>query len=106
MPVRFRQSFNLLPGVKVNMSKGGMSLTAGTKGFHLNFSKRGVRQTIGLPGSGISESSYLFKTKLMKIRTIKRSALQRRLKTNQNARVQAKWRGSMFLPPGDFSPSF
>ena len=63
MPVRIRKSFNLLPGVKVNMSKGGMSLTAGTKGFHLNFSKRGVRQTIGLPGSGISESSYLFKNK-------------------------------------------
>jgi Protein of unknown function (DUF4236) len=61
MPVRIRKSFNLFPGVKVNMSKGGMSLTVGRKGFHLNFSKRGVRQTVGLPGSGISESSYLFK---------------------------------------------
>ena len=33
MPVRIRKSFNLFPGVKVNMSKGGMSITAGTKGF-------------------------------------------------------------------------
>jgi hypothetical protein len=63
MPVRIRKSFNLFPGVKVNMSKGGMSITVGGKGFHLNFSKRGVRQTVGLPGSGISESSYLFKNK-------------------------------------------
>jgi hypothetical protein len=63
MPVRIRKSFNLFPGVKVNMSKGGMSITVGRKGFHLNFSKRGVRQTVGLPGSGISESSYLFKNK-------------------------------------------
>jgi hypothetical protein len=63
MPVRIRKSFNLFPGVKVNMSKGGMSITVGRKGFHLNFSKRGVRQTLGLPGSGISESSYLFKNK-------------------------------------------
>jgi hypothetical protein len=63
MPVRVRKSFNLFPGVKVNMSKGGMSISVGRKGFHLNFSKRGVRQTVGLPGSGISESSYLFKNK-------------------------------------------
>lgn len=63
MPVRIRKSFNLFPGVKVNMSKGGMSITVGKKGFHLNFSKRGVRQTVGLPGSGISESSYIFKNK-------------------------------------------
>jgi hypothetical protein len=63
MPVRFRKSFNLFPGVKVNMSKGGMSITVGRKGFHLNFSKRGVRQTVGLPGSGISESSYILKNK-------------------------------------------
>jgi Protein of unknown function (DUF4236) len=63
MPVRIRKSFNLFPGVKVNMSKGGMSITVGRRGFHLNFSKRGVRQTVGLPGSGISESSYIFKNK-------------------------------------------
>ena len=63
MPIRFRKSFNLFPGVKVNMSKGGMSISVGRRGFHLNFSKRGVRQTVGLPGSGISESSYLFKNK-------------------------------------------
>ena len=61
MPVRFRKSFTLFPGVKVNVSKGGMSVTVGAKGFHLNFSKNGVRQTMGLPGSGISHTSYLFK---------------------------------------------
>jgi len=61
MPVRFRKTFTLFPGVKVNVSKGGMSITVGAKGFHLNFSKHGVRQTTGLPGSGISHTSYLFK---------------------------------------------
>jgi len=43
------------------MSKGGISFTVGTKGYHLNFSKRGVRQTVGLPGSGLSQSSYIIK---------------------------------------------
>jgi hypothetical protein len=61
MPVRFRRTFTLFPGVKVNVSKGGMSITVGRRGFHLNFSKHGVRQTTSLPGSGISHTSYLFK---------------------------------------------
>lgn len=43
------------------MSKGGVSFTVGRKGYHLNFSKRGVRQTVGLPGSGLSETSYIIK---------------------------------------------
>jgi uncharacterized protein DUF4236 len=61
MPLRIRKTFTLFPGVKVNVSKGGTSITVGKKGVHLNFSKRGVRETVGLPGSGISETNYLFK---------------------------------------------
>jgi hypothetical protein len=61
MPVRIRKTFTLFPGVKVNLSKGGMSISVGKKGFTLNFSKHGVRQTTGLPGTGISHTSYLFK---------------------------------------------
>ena len=38
-----------------------MSISVGRKGFTLNFSKRGVRETVGLPGTGISHTSYLFK---------------------------------------------
>jgi len=61
VPVRFRRTFKILPGVKINVSKGGISVTVGTGGFHLNFGKHGVRQTIGLPGSGLSQTSYLIK---------------------------------------------
>ena len=63
MPVRFRRSFKIFPGVKVNVSKGGISVSVGKRGATLNFSKHGVRQTIGLPGSGLSESSYILKNK-------------------------------------------
>jgi hypothetical protein len=63
MPIRFRRTFKILPGVKVNMSKGGISVTVGPRGFHLNFGKHGVRQTVGIPGSGLSETSYLIKNK-------------------------------------------
>jgi hypothetical protein len=59
MPVRFRRTFQIFPGVKVNVSKGGISFTVGTKGYHLNFSNRGVKQTVGVPGTGVSHSTYL-----------------------------------------------
>ena len=61
MAIRFHRQFTLFPGVKVNVSKTGMSITIGGKGFHLNFSKRGVMQTTNLPGKGLSHRSYLFK---------------------------------------------
>ena len=63
MPVRFRRSFTIFPGVKVNVSKGGISLSVGKPGATLNFSKRGVKQTVGIPGSGLSHSSYVVKNK-------------------------------------------
>ncbi len=61
MPIRIRKTFTIFPGVKLNVSKGGTSITVGKRGFHLNFSKRGVRETAGLPGSGISETNYIYK---------------------------------------------
>jgi Protein of unknown function (DUF4236) len=61
MPIRFRKTFRILPGVKINFSRGGISTTLGSRGFHLTFNKNGVRQSVGIPGSGLSESSYLIK---------------------------------------------
>lgn len=61
MPIRFRRTFKIFPGVKINISKGGVSSSIGFRGFHINISKHGIRQTIGLPGSGLSESSYIGK---------------------------------------------
>lgn len=59
MPIRFRKTFKLLPGVKINVSKHGISTTVGPRGMHLTFNRYGVRQSVGLPGSGLSETSYI-----------------------------------------------
>jgi hypothetical protein len=59
MPIRFRKAFNILPGVRVNVSKHGLSTTVGPRGMHLTFNRYGVRQDLGLPGTGLSESSYI-----------------------------------------------
>lgn len=59
MPIRFRRTFKILPGVKINASKHGISTTVGARGMHLTFNRYGVRQSVGLPGTGLSETSYL-----------------------------------------------
>ena len=58
MGFRFRQSVRLLPGVRLNLSKTGPSLSVGGRGLSLNLGKKGTRTTVGLPGSGMSYSSY------------------------------------------------
>jgi hypothetical protein len=61
MGFRFRKSVKLLPGVRVNFSKSGTSLSVGGKGATTNFSKRGTRVTVGIPGTGISYSEKISK---------------------------------------------
>jgi len=45
----------ILPGVRLNLSRSGLSWTLGPRGLHLTVGgKYGPRATVGLPGSGIS----------------------------------------------------
>jgi hypothetical protein len=55
MAFRFRKSFKVLPGVRLNLSKSGTSLSVGGRGATLNVGgKNGPRTTVGIPGTGIS----------------------------------------------------
>ena len=54
MGFRFRKSFKVVPGVRLNLSKSGLSTSLGGKGVTLNLSKKGHRTTVDLPGSGMS----------------------------------------------------
>ncbi len=56
MAFRFRKALSVLPGVKVNVTKRGLSsVSMGRKGAMINLGKSGrVKQTVGLPGSGLS----------------------------------------------------
>ena len=52
---RFRRGIRVLPGVRLNVSKRGISsVSIGRRGLTLNVSRRGTKETIGLPGTGIS----------------------------------------------------
>lgn len=57
MGLRYRQSFTLFPGVRINVSKGGISTSIGVPGATLNVGRHGVRATVGAPGTGLSYST-------------------------------------------------
>ena len=59
MAFRFKKSIKILPGVKVNLNKDSFSLSVGPRGAKVTVnSKGGMRQTVGLPGTGLSVTSY------------------------------------------------
>lgn len=59
MGLNFRKSIKVLPGVRVNITKKGVSsLSVGGRGARVNMSKKGTRTTVGIPGSGLSYSSF------------------------------------------------
>src|SRR5256885_14111294 len=51
---RFRKSISVLPGVKVNLSKTGVSASVGGKGATLNVGRGKKMVTLGIPGTGLS----------------------------------------------------
>ena len=53
MGIRFQKSISLGKFFRLNFSKSGVSIGVGPRGLNVNMSPRGVRETIGLPGTGI-----------------------------------------------------
>ncbi|BBG70241.1 DUF4236 domain-containing protein [Serratia marcescens] len=60
MSLRFRQTFTLFPGVRLNIGKRGISASIGVSGATVNVGQKGVRATVGLPGSGLSYTTPTF----------------------------------------------
>jgi len=54
MGFRFSRRIGILPGLKLNFSGSGVSLSAGVRGAHVNFSSRGTYANVGIPGTGLS----------------------------------------------------
>lgn len=54
MGLNFKKSIKIMPGVKINIGKTGVSTSIGPRGAKINIGKRGTRATVGVPGTGIS----------------------------------------------------
>jgi hypothetical protein len=59
MTLRFRQTFTLFPGVRINIGKRGISTSIGIPGASVNIGRQGVRATVGAPGTGLSYSTLV-----------------------------------------------
>ena len=53
MPLRFTRRLSLVAGLRVNLSKGGASLSIDHRGAWYTVGPRGGRATLGLPGTGL-----------------------------------------------------
>ncbi len=58
MAWRFRRSFRIFPGVRINLGKKGTSLSLGGRGFTHTIGQAGNRTTVGIPGTGLSHTTY------------------------------------------------
>lgn len=50
MGFRFRRSVKLLPGVKINLSNRGASVSLGGRGFHYTIGPKGTRAELPTDG--------------------------------------------------------
>ena len=55
---RFYRRTRIFPGLSLNLSKSGPSLTFGVRGAHLTVGPTGVRKTVGIPGTGLYYTSH------------------------------------------------
>lgn len=53
MGLYWRKSTKILPGVRINWSKSGPSISVGSRGAKMNFGKRGTYVSGGIPGTGL-----------------------------------------------------
>jgi Protein of unknown function (DUF4236) len=54
MGLRFHRVFSILPGVRINVSKSGLSTSVGPRGADVNIERHGVTTNAGIPGTGLS----------------------------------------------------
>ena len=93
MGTRFRKSVKICKGVKVNFSKSGASLSLGGRGNSFNFGSKGVKHTLGIPGSGISHTS-----KIIGGSSSHKSHSSSRSTSSSSHRTSSPSRSSVYVP--------
>jgi len=77
MAFRFRRRIPIMPGVRVNVSKRGLSLSGGVRGASMTAGQHGLHGNVGAPGTGLSYRTRLNKSKAHQ----RREAQQHRTQT-------------------------
>lgn len=78
MAMKFRKSFKVAPGMRVNVSSRGIGASVGVKGLRYSVNSRGQRRTtVSIPGTGLS-STRTSSSRSNSNRTYKSAAQQNR----------------------------
>jgi hypothetical protein len=56
--LRFTRRRKIAPGVRLNLSKSGPSLSFGGRGYHYTVGHHRRRATVGIPGTGVYYTAY------------------------------------------------
>ena len=62
MALKARRSISIFKGLKLNISKSGVSTTFGQKGASVTVGKNRTRVNVGIPGTGLSYSKEVKKS--------------------------------------------
>ena len=63
MAFRFRRRIPIIPGVRLNVSKKGVSLSGGMRGASVTAGQHGLHGNVGAPGTGLSYRTRLNQSK-------------------------------------------
>lgn len=98
--LRFRKSISIIPGVKLNFGKTGMSVSTGIPGFRKTFHMSGkVTTSVGIPGTGL----YYVDTKNKRTQNNRRDTGERQ-EIQQHNTVQNTYCATE-NPTGDYQSS-
>ncbi len=61
MGLRFQKRLRILPGLRLNLSKRGVSASVGPRGADVNIGRGGITTNAGIPGTGLSYRAKLNK---------------------------------------------
>lgn len=85
MGLRFRKSVKIAPGVRLNISKKSVGISAGVKGYRKSINSSGrVTTSIGVPGTGVSYA------KTENLKSKKKKAVSSRVSSTAAAPAPAK----------------
>jgi len=56
--LRLFRRIRIAPGLTLNLTKHGASLSAGVRGAHITMGRTGIRRTVGIPGTGVFYTSH------------------------------------------------
>ena len=68
MGLRLRKSIKLGKNTRLNISKSGIGMSTGVKGFRVGVGPKGVRTTASIPGTGISYTKQISGSKKATVR--------------------------------------